>query len=1621
MSLATAEQPRIVHALPGRVRVHLPGWEGRSQRALEAALRRMRGVSDVRSSPLTRNVLIRFDPEATDDESILLALRELEWGGEDEEVEEEPEAPPTQRERHGPAGRARIAVRGMDRDPELARRVVERLESRPSVKASASQLTGRVRVEFDDNRVQLEDLLSVVAELELPELPGENRPTHPLDEGPLLQSGLRTAGALLGLGLLAARRLLGRTGSPVTAAIPATIAGVIGLLEGFPATRRAVHGLFGESATELILNTSSIALFTLSGSTLGLAVAGAGAFRLFTQVRAQRENWRNYEERVETTAPARPAAVVRLEPGERTPLSARVLEGSGTATGRDGLPVPLFPGGEVEPGARLHGGPFALEMLADDPFIPEPRPAPADKTLRDRYVRALGPISLGYAAVTDLLTRSLSRAFMGLLLVNPRTAEIGTQFADTGTSARVLRSGVTVVGTRPDRHVRLPDVLVLDRPRLLTDGLEVNGVLPQVDAMEASEVLSLAAGISSAAGSPWGRVFPAAGRVPATDGTFDGRSATAEIGGTRYFLGPLADPASIPAAAHLRQRGSYLLALRSEGRLLGIIALRPRLAAGVRELVDTCERYRVELALVGGGDRAVGQSVAHRAGVPLFAHQDAMEAVKERQREGKVVALVSDSARGAAAFAACDLGVGLTTGRSSNFPARADLLAPDLRAVAAIVEAGARRDKAVRDSVLCSILANAFGAAWGLRGAPGVERSSHVVYITALAAMADGWARSRGGKRRGSALALIRDPRPERWGRQGVADVLGALGTTENGLTSEAAAQRRKTAKPKARRNGLIYAVLEQLRSPLTAVLATGAGLSLLLRKTADVFIIAAVIVVNAAVSAFQERQAGRAAEVLETLATASARVLRDGSPTTVPADEVVPGDVLLLASGDRVAADARLVKAQGLEVDEAALTGESLPVSKSTEAPSDAGRVVLEGSDVTVGTGRAVVVAVGRHTRMGATAAALALEEEEQDALGARLNRLLKQVLPLIAAGGAVVAASGLLWRRPLLPQLAIGASVAIAAVPEGLPLLAGTGAAAVARRLVDRKALVRRLSAIETLGRVDVACADKTGTLTEGRLTLSLVSDMDGEGVLGNSLPPQLRRVLLTAALASPHPDAPGTESHPTDVTVIRGAREAGLGAELRLEREEESPFDPVQSVHASAIAGRVCVKGAAEALVPRCDRIRRDGSEQPLSKAAKWELLGRAERLAERGLRVLMVAEGPAGTPVEDPGGLVALGFLGISDPLRPGVAGAVRRSHEAGVRMIMLTGDHPATARAIAHEAGLPLGENDEFLSGEEIAELDNGELDERLEHASIISRITPLDKLRIVESLQRRGHVVAMTGDGVNDAPALRLADVGIAMGRDGTEVARQASDVVLADDDFSTLVETLVEGRSFWRNIRRALGLLLGGNLGELGLLVGASALSPTAPLNSRQILAVNLVSDVLPALSVALQRPEHRNLAGLDREGEAALERPLRNDILRRGIATATPSLAAYLAALASFGMPAAGSVAFASIVTTQLAQTLALGHNADGFSRSVVGAVAGSAGLLVAALTAGPLRTFLNLTAPTPLGWVLIGAATLSVVPLNRLLTSPGLLGSEPNQGVRTGGLARLSRGGLILPPSQ
>jgi hypothetical protein len=745
----SGEAPRLLRTIPGRIRLHVPGLAAGDPRALEAGLSVLQGVWSVQASPLTENVLVLFDPRTTASEVILASIPTLESRAPRTPARTAPSSH-AQAPRAVSAGRdgrkrARIAVRGLDRDPALARRVTERLERRPGVRARANPLTGRVLVEFDERQAGLTDLLTDLVDAELPDLPGEDNPTHPLDAGPLLQSAARSAGALTGLSLITARQVAG-----IQAAFPgaATAAAVIGLLQGFPLPRHGLRALLGHDLSALLFEGAGIVALALSGNPLGLALTAVEAVRLLSEVLARRTAWRRYEMLLGDAGDARPGATIRLEAGQRTPHACTVVEGTGTAIERDGAPVALGPGTAISAGARLHGGPFVVELVDGQPFLPQARPAPLAVPPWERYQDALTPVALAYAAVTGIVTLSPARALEALLLVNPRTALIGAEAATTGASARVLRAGVVVVGTRPNRPIRRPDALLVDSPRVLTDGLELAGVTPLGEAGLA-EIHQVAAAVAAAAGSPWGAAFGEASPLRAENGAFDGRTARASVDGVVHTLGAVMEADGISVANRLRRQGSTVLVLRDEraGHPLGLCVLSPRLAPGVAELVAAGGRHGVEIALLGGThDAHAARGVARQAGLELVSGHDVVAAVRARQARGERVAVVSDSAHAAEAFAACDLAIGLTSSHGHCFAARADLLAPDLQAVAAIVEAGARREHSARDAVALSVAANVAGALLGTRGGTGIARGFTAVHVTSLAAVATGWVRLRGGE-----------------------------------------------------------------------------------------------------------------------------------------------------------------------------------------------------------------------------------------------------------------------------------------------------------------------------------------------------------------------------------------------------------------------------------------------------------------------------------------------------------------------------------------------------------------------------------------------------------------------------------------------------------------------------------------------------------------------------------------------------------------------------------------------------------------------------------------------------------------------------------------------------------
>ena len=617
-----------------------------------------------------------------------------------------------------------------------------------------------------------------------------------------------------------------------------------------------------------------------------------------------------------------------------------------------------------------------------------------------------------------------------------------------------------------------------------------------------------------------------------------------------------------------------------------------------------------------------------------------------------------------------------------------------------------------------------------------------------------------------------------------------------------------------------------QLASPLVVMLLAASVISGVLGEVADAIAIGVIVVVNAVVGFLQEHRAERAIFALRSMTAPQARVLRDGTQRVIAAADVVPGDVLLLEAGDVVSADAHLVETHVLSTNEAALTGESATVEKraepaATDAPlAERHDVVFMGTSVAAGTGSGVVTATGMRTELGKIAHLLATVARPETPLQRRLARVGRMLLYLCLAVVTVTAALGLLRHLPPFEVFMSAISLAVAAVPEGLPAIVTIALAIGVQRMTRRHVLVRRLAAVENLGGATVICTDKTGTLTTGIMTVRELWGGDQRALL------EAASACCDADLAPSEEGAPreGGTGDPTELAILKAARERGIvRAEIEAARPRVSvnPFD-AERKRMSILRGDglLYVKGAFESLEPLC-RAGLDGAQAATGK------------LAARGLRVLAVATG-GGAEERD---LTLLGLIGIADPPRPEAIAAIAAARSAGLRTVMITGDHPATARAIAREMGILTDET--------------GQTDaETVVHA----RATPEDKLRIVRALKEAGAVVAMTGDGVNDAPALREAQIGIAMGKGGTEVTREASDIVLADDNFASIVAAIEEGRGIFDNIRNTLAYLLGGNTGELLFMLASAILGMPLPLLPLHLLWINLATDGLPALALVME-----------------------------------------------------------------------------------------------------------------------------------------------------------------------
>ena len=749
---------------------------------------------------------------------------------------------------------------------------------------------------------------------------------------------------------------------------------------------------------------------------------------------------------------------------------------------------------------------------------------------------------------------------------------------------------------------------------------------------------------------------------------------------------------------------------------------------------------------------------------------------------------------------------------------------------------------------------------------------------------------------------------------------------------------------------------VSQFRDALVMILLISTAASIFMGELVEAISIAVIVLANAIMGFIQEFKTEKTLEALKQMSAPMAKVYRNGELVRLETEKLVPGDVIEIEAGDRIPADAILLESVSLQTDESVLTGESVPVHKQENSSAalenklNQPYLVYMGTTVTKGHGKAQIISTGMSTQMGKIAHMLSEIKEDPTPLQNKLNELGKLIGIGCLAVSAIVAMAGLLRGEPLMQMIITGVSLAVAAVPEGLPAIVTISLALAVKRMIRRKALIRKLHAVETLGCTGVICSDKTGTLTENKMTVQQLITFNQsveishdnqfieQGVLIKPTSnPTYKRILEICVLCNnaqlQHSHQKGKSGwkavgEPTETALLLAAAKAGITSEsLKTEyvRMEEIPFDSTRkcmSVIVKDKAGQewIFTKGAYDVILEKSSRIQQGNTAAMITPADKKRLEQQNNKMAGSGMRVLGFAYAPvSGTPQEK--NLIFLGLSGMMDPPRKEAKQAVITCRKAGVKTVMITGDHKLTACAIAKQIGI-YQKGDLCLTGRELEKMSDQDLDHVVQKVTVFARVSPSHKLKIVRSLKRKGNVIAMTGDGVNDAPAIKEANIGVSMGITGSDVTKQAADVILLDDNFSTLVAAIEEGRVIYQNIRKFIRYLLSCNIGEVLTMFAGMLMGMPVPLLPMQILLVNLVTDGLPAISLGLDPAEKDVMKQRPRHPEESIfAHGLVYTIIFRGVLIGLTTLTVFITMFRmTLSVDAARTGAFFTLVLTQL-----------------------------------------------------------------------------------------------------
>jgi cation-transporting P-type ATPase I len=1201
-----------------------------------------------------------------------------------------------------------------------------------------------------------------------------------------------------------------------------------------------------------------------------------------------------------------------------------------------------------------------LARHADQPRLhPAPRPQPSQPVERTAgrfaLLQALSAGGLGAG------TRNLAMAATAIQVATPKASRT-TPEAFASTLGRGLADQHAVLPLRPESLRRLDkiDAIVIDPRILCTETLRVARIRGADD---------------SDLSAAWNR----AQLMLEKNSLRPGWRAVRGISGSQskskveaLFL-PVHDPLASAVVAEAHHTGAELVSVDVDS---------------LDELRPAFDDVR---PVKSGTDSSIDDALA--------------AAIADLQQDGRTVAVLSSS--GAQSISSASLMLGIKPKEGAP-PWNADLLLPDLAAAWRVLHALPAAKTATQRGVGIAAGATAMGSLFmipGVRGNLGPES----VNAGAAAGLFSGYLLARG-------ILNANPPRPaavHEWHAMSAEQVRNALPPLDPEIPETAHIRAQSSDSPLQGMWQLAKAVRAELSDPLTPVMALGSAASAILGSPVDAVLVGSVLTGNSILAAAQRLRAENRLTVLLAQQTPAARKVVSGPAgerayTEIDAGRLRPGDIIEVRTHEVVPADARLIDEIDVEVDESTLTGESLSVEKQVEATPGAPLaerrcMLFAGTTVVAGTAVAVVTAVGADTQQQRAADLISGELSSDIGLQHQLGQLTNQALPVSIAGGALVGVLGLLRRTPLQHAVSSAIAIAVAAVPEGMPLVATLAQASSARRLTEFGALVRVPRSVEALGRIEVVCFDKTGTLSENRLRVSQIHPAAGGA---GDLKAMKTEVLRCAAHAAPVTDG-GPQLHATDAAIVEAAEAAGAaGTSNGSGPTAHLPFRSGRSFSASASGTELTVKGAPEVVLAACgDAKALDGTVAEMAAAGLRVIAVAKRKLTAKQAETIKASPDDIAEYCND--GLTLVGFLGLSDTPRRQSAGVLSTLRSQGVGIKLITGDHPITARAIAEELGVPVTA-EQVITGVEWDSLSRKDQERIVTERTIFARMTPENKIQVVQTLENAGVRTAMVGDGANDAAAIRAATVGIGVVAHGSESAHLVADVVLVDGRIDALLEAIEEGRQLWRRVQAAVSVLLGGNAGEVIFAIIGSAITGISPLNTRQLLLVNTITDALPAAALAVSKPRGTvdpNLRGAD---QAALW----NAVAIRGVATAAAATAGWVMAggivgglpgvsglLGATGVPQrASTAALVALIGAELGQTLL-----ESQAPMVVLTALGSLGFVGALISIPGVSQLIGCTPLDPLSWIqALGSAavtTVAVAALSRVFDGRELPASPPD----------------------